>query len=146
MPDARHRIRLAVCAPTRIRAAARATRSTSSSAPAALAGGVSQAQAASELNAIARRLQEQYPVENARKRGVRLMTFIDGVAGPFRTSLWTLFAAVAAVLAGRVRQPRQPDADARRQRGAMMWRCSWRSARHAPTWSARWSSNRCWSA
>ena len=63
-----------------------------------VAGGSSPAQAASELNAIARRLQEQYPVENARKRGVRMMTLVDGIAGAFRTSLWTLFAAVAAVL------------------------------------------------
>lgn len=63
-----------------------------------VAGGSSRAQAAGELNAIARRLQEQYPVENARKRGVRLMTLVEGIAGSFRTSLWTLFAAVAAVL------------------------------------------------
>ena len=59
---------------------------------------VSQPQAASELNAIARRLQEQYPVENARKRGVRMVAVIDGITGPFRIALWTLFAAVGAVL------------------------------------------------
>ena len=34
---------------------------------------VSLPQAASELTAIARRLQEQFPVENARKRGVRMV-------------------------------------------------------------------------
>ncbi|HEX7140773.1 MAG TPA: ABC transporter permease, partial [Vicinamibacterales bacterium] len=56
------------------------------------------AQAASELTAIARRLQGQFPVENARKRGVRLVSVIDGIAGPFRTALLTLFAAVGAVL------------------------------------------------
>jgi putative ABC transport system permease protein len=55
-------------------------------------------QAASELNGIARRLQEQFPVENARKRGVRLVAVIDGIAGPFRTVLLTLFAAVGTVL------------------------------------------------
>jgi putative ABC transport system permease protein len=62
-----------------------------------LGEGVSRPQAASELNAIARRLQEHFPVENARKRGVRMVAAIDGVVGPFRTALWTLFAAVGAV-------------------------------------------------
>jgi putative ABC transport system permease protein len=55
-------------------------------------------QAASELTAIARRLQEQFPVENARKRGVRMVALIDGIVGPFRTALMTVFAAVGAVL------------------------------------------------
>ena len=59
---------------------------------------VSAAQATSELSTIARRLQDRFPVENARKRGVRLIGAIEGIAGSFRTSLWTLFAAVAAVL------------------------------------------------
>ena len=63
-----------------------------------LAGEVSPTQATTELNAIARRLQEQYPVENARKRGVRLVAVLDGVVGPVRTALLTLFAAVGAVL------------------------------------------------
>jgi putative ABC transport system permease protein len=55
-------------------------------------------QAASELTAIARRLQERFPVENARKRGVRMVAVIDGIVGPFRTALLTVFAAVGAVL------------------------------------------------
>jgi predicted permease len=59
---------------------------------------VSLPQAASELTAIARRLQEQFPVENARKRGVRMVAVIDGIVGPFRTALLTVFAAVGAVL------------------------------------------------
>jgi putative ABC transport system permease protein len=59
---------------------------------------ISVPQAASDLNSIARRLQEQFPVENARKRGVRMVSVIDGIAGPFRTALLTLFAAVGAVL------------------------------------------------
>jgi len=63
-----------------------------------LGEGVSLPQAASELNAIARRLQDQYPVENASKRGVRMVAVIDGIVGPFQTALWTLFAAVGAVL------------------------------------------------
>jgi predicted permease len=63
-----------------------------------LGGQVSLPQAASELNAIARRLQQQFPVENARKRGVHLVPAIDGIVGPFRTALLTLFAAVGAVV------------------------------------------------
>jgi putative ABC transport system permease protein len=55
-------------------------------------------QAASELSTIARRLQGQFPVENARKRGVRMVAVIDGIVGPFRTALVTVFAAVGAVL------------------------------------------------
>jgi predicted permease len=54
-------------------------------------------QASSELTAIARQLQRQFPVENARKRGVRMVPVIDGIVGPFRTALVTLFAAVGAV-------------------------------------------------
>ena len=54
--------------------------------------------AAGELNGIARRLQEEYPVENARKRGVQLVRVIDGVVGSVRTALWTIFAAVGGVL------------------------------------------------
>src|SRR4029079_3337957 len=63
-----------------------------------LRDGVSTAQATTELTSIARRLQEQYPVENARKRGVLLGAAIDGIVGPFRTALLTLFAAVGVVL------------------------------------------------
>jgi predicted permease len=63
-----------------------------------LAEGVSLRQATSELTAIAHRLQAQFPVENARKHGVRMLAVIDGIVGPFRTALLTLLAAVAAVL------------------------------------------------
>jgi putative ABC transport system permease protein len=63
-----------------------------------LAERVSMTQASNELIGIARRLQEQFPVENARKRGVQMVSVIDGVVGPFRTALWTMFAAVGAVL------------------------------------------------
>src|SRR5262249_26785789 len=59
-----------------------------------LGDGVSVAQANGELTAIARRLQDQFPVENARKRGVRMVSVIEGIAGPFRAALLTLFAAV----------------------------------------------------
>ena len=63
-----------------------------------LADWVTPSQAAGELTAIAHRLQQQFPVENARKRGVRLVAAIDGIVGSFRIALLTLFAAVGAVL------------------------------------------------
>src|SRR5581483_7867582 len=63
-----------------------------------LRDGVSVQQADSQLTGIARRLQVQFPVENARKRGVRIVALVDGIVGPFRTALLTLFAAVGAVL------------------------------------------------
>jgi len=59
-----------------------------------LGPGVSQPQAEGDLTAIARRLQQQFPVENARKRGVRMVAVIDGIVGPFRAALLTLFGAV----------------------------------------------------
>ena len=63
-----------------------------------LSGNASIDDAAAELTELARRLQREHPVENARKRGVRLVPVIDGIAGPFRTALLTLFGAVGAVL------------------------------------------------
>jgi predicted permease len=63
-----------------------------------LADGVTPAQAAAELTAIARQLQARFPVENARKRGVHVFALIDGIAGSFQTALWTVFAAVGGVL------------------------------------------------
>jgi putative ABC transport system permease protein len=63
-----------------------------------LLDGVSVQQANDELTGVARRLQAQFPVENARKRGVRILALVDGIVGPFRTALLTLFAAVGAVL------------------------------------------------
>jgi putative ABC transport system permease protein len=63
-----------------------------------LRDGVSMSQASGELTAIAHRLQQQFVVENARKRGVLMVAIVDGVVGPFRSALLTLFAAVAAVL------------------------------------------------
>ncbi len=59
---------------------------------------VSRPQAADELAALARRLQQQFPVENARKRGVRMVAMLDGLVGLFRTALLTLLASVGAVL------------------------------------------------
>jgi putative ABC transport system permease protein len=63
-----------------------------------IAPGASASEAASDLSAIARRLREEYPVENARKRGVQMIGVLDGIAGSFRTALLTIFAAAGAVL------------------------------------------------
>src|SRR5262245_49079724 len=63
-----------------------------------LRDGTTSKQAAADLGGIAHRLQQQFPVENARKRGVLMIPALDGIVGPFRTALLTLFAAVAAVL------------------------------------------------
>jgi len=63
-----------------------------------LAESVSESRAIAELDGIAHTLREQFPVENARKRGVLLVRVIDGIVGSFRAALVTIFAAVAAVL------------------------------------------------
>jgi putative ABC transport system permease protein len=63
-----------------------------------LRDGVSVQQVGNELTATARRLPAQFPVENARKRGVQIIPLVDGIVGPFRTALLTLFGAVGAVL------------------------------------------------
>lgn len=63
-----------------------------------LRDGVSMAQAEAELTSIAGRLQQLFPVENARKRGVRLVPSLDGVVGSFRTALVALLGGVLSVL------------------------------------------------
>jgi len=63
-----------------------------------LRDGVSRAQAEADLTSIARRLQRQFPVENARKRGVRFVASLEGIVGAFRTTLVAVFGAVAGVL------------------------------------------------
>jgi putative ABC transport system permease protein len=63
-----------------------------------LAAGASPSQAGGELTAISARLRQRFPVENARKRGIQLVSVLDGVVGPIRTALVTVFAGVGAVL------------------------------------------------
>jgi putative ABC transport system permease protein len=63
-----------------------------------LRDGVSRSQAEAELTSIARRLQQQFPVENARKRGVRLVGSLDGIVGSFRAMLVALQGGVLSVL------------------------------------------------
>jgi putative ABC transport system permease protein len=63
-----------------------------------LRGDASRAQAEDDLTTIARRLQQEYPVENARKRGVHVESSLEGIAGSFQTALFAIFAAVGSVL------------------------------------------------
>src|SRR5262249_3070513 len=63
-----------------------------------LARGVSPSQAAGDLTAISAQLRQRFPVENARKRGIQMAGVLDGIVGPIRTALVTVFAGVGAVL------------------------------------------------
>jgi predicted permease len=60
--------------------------------------GVSSARAEGEMNALARKLREQFPDPNARKIGVKLVAIRDQITGGYRGALWVLLGAVAFVL------------------------------------------------
>jgi predicted permease len=60
--------------------------------------GVSFERAEAEMNALARKLREQFPEPNARKMGVKLTPMRDQVTGGYRRALWVLLGAVAFVL------------------------------------------------
>jgi putative ABC transport system permease protein len=59
--------------------------------------GVSLAQAQSELNVIALRLQQQYPIDN-KDHGFRLMPLTTALLGDQRSVLWMMLGAVGFVL------------------------------------------------
>ncbi len=61
--------------------------------------GASFAQAKADLDAIAHRLQREYPEEDARKTGVNLYRLDAEIVSDYRQLLWTLFAAVAVLVA-----------------------------------------------
>ena len=63
-----------------------------------LAAGVTLAQAEADLDAIAQRLQRQYPRENARKIGISLYPLHTEIVRDYRGMLWTLFASVGVLL------------------------------------------------
>ena len=64
-----------------------------------LGPGTTTDRAQGELNTICRSLRQQFPVEYARKDGVRLAALHDAIVGGYRQSLIVLLAAVGVVLA-----------------------------------------------
>jgi predicted permease len=60
--------------------------------------GINAERAQAEMNTLARKLREQYPVPNAQKLGVKLTPMKDQVTGGYRRALWVLLGAVGFVL------------------------------------------------
>jgi predicted permease len=60
--------------------------------------GVTSAQAEADLNSIAGRLRQQYPVANENKLGMTLTPLNEVVVGDYRHALWMLLGAVGFVL------------------------------------------------
>jgi putative ABC transport system permease protein len=60
--------------------------------------GVTQQQAESDLNAIARQLQQLYPTNNASKKGTKLVPLHEELVGNFRLAFIVLLGAVGLVL------------------------------------------------
>jgi putative ABC transport system permease protein len=63
-----------------------------------LRAGITPRQAEAQLQAIAERLARELPASNKGFQ-VRLVPLVDEAVGPVRTALWTLFGAVAMMLA-----------------------------------------------
>src|SRR5262249_1466243 len=61
--------------------------------------GVTVAQAKTDLDATAHRLQRQFPIDDARKTGVNLYPLHAEIVSDYRQILWTLFAAVVVLVA-----------------------------------------------
>jgi predicted permease len=60
--------------------------------------GVTSERAETEMNALARKLREQFPEPNARKIGVKLTPMRDQITSGYRRALWVLLGAVGFVL------------------------------------------------
>ena len=60
--------------------------------------GVSIAQAKADLDATAHRLQQQFPIDDARKVGISLYPLQGEIVRDYTGLLWTLFGAVAMLL------------------------------------------------
>ena len=60
--------------------------------------GTNPERAQAEMNALARKLREQFPEPNARKLGVKLTPMRDQITGGYRRALWVLLGAVGFVL------------------------------------------------
>jgi ABC-type antimicrobial peptide transport system permease subunit len=61
--------------------------------------GVTLAQAAADADVIARRLAQQFPKNYPKQFTVTAVSWVDSIVGPFKTTLYTLAAAVALLLA-----------------------------------------------
>lgn len=61
--------------------------------------GVTVVEAKADLDAIARRLQRDFPDDDARKTGVSLYPLQSEIVGDYQTIVWMLFASVAILLA-----------------------------------------------
>src|SRR5688572_17907137 len=61
--------------------------------------GVTLAQAAADADVIARRLAKQNPNNYPKQFTVNAVSWVDSIVGPFKTTLYTLAAAVALLLA-----------------------------------------------
>jgi putative ABC transport system permease protein len=60
--------------------------------------GVSLQQAAADIDVIARRLAQQYPQNYPKQFSVNVVSWVDSLVGRFRTTLYTLAAAVGLLL------------------------------------------------
>ncbi|HEV8200299.1 MAG TPA: ABC transporter permease [Candidatus Polarisedimenticolia bacterium] len=60
--------------------------------------GVTLEQAETDIDAVARRLREEYPEANAHKAGAMVTPLRDELVSGFRQALWVLFGAVGVVL------------------------------------------------
>jgi putative ABC transport system permease protein len=60
--------------------------------------GISRGEAEAHLTALSQQMRDRYPVEYARKRGVRLEALHDRIVGNFRVALLFLLSAVLSVL------------------------------------------------
>ena len=61
--------------------------------------GVTLEQAAADVDVIARRVAQQNPTLYPKQFTVRVVSWVDSIVGPFKTTLYTLAAAVALLLA-----------------------------------------------
>jgi hypothetical protein len=108
-----------------------------------LAPGVTVQQAKADLDAIAHRLQRQYPIENARKTGISLYPLHTEMVRDYRTILRTLFGAVSVLLAvgcGNLARPAGAAAPQRGRRPCVGRRDpgDWRWRRSVSRSGARW--------
>ena len=75
--------------------------------------GVTLEQAAADVDVIAHRLAKIYPTNYPKQFTVKVVSWVDSLVGQFRTTLYTLAAAVGSAAADRVQQRGEHAARAR---------------------------------